>query len=496
VEQLPLHTWLPTRENAAVHSFAEDPAGGLWIAVFSGGLVRLTGDKPAVYSPKEGLPNDEVYDVTFDREGNLWAALARGGGLLQLRDGKFLSYGSKEGLPGGSTTAIVQAEDGTVWAGTPENGILRLTGQRFGYEGVPPELRSEPVQSLLTTRDGSLWVGLWGSKVARLYKGRVTYYAIPGNLANAVPELYEDRDGSVWVGYIAGGAAQIRDGKISAIPLPELPRVTISEFLRARDGEMWMASPGAGLIHWHDSRAIVLREFAGTSPSWLMEDREGDLWVATKGQGLYRLHNGSTYHWNRENGLPDNLLYSIFESGDGDLWMQSYSGVVRVRRSDLLANADGRLAHIAAEVFDTADGLPSREQVGAQALQDRSGRLWFPTLSGLAVIDPRYIRINPVPPPTRIEAITFDRQSQAAVDGMRLGPGDGTLSFRFTALSFRSDTSSKAWIPLERGCGGPRGLLYARTPGPLSVSDSSQQRRWRLEHRGERGLCCGSRGIG
>jgi len=449
LEQLPLHTWLQTRENPAVHSFAEDPAGSLWMAVYYGGLVRLDGDHPAVYSPKEGLPNDEVYDVTSDREGNLWVTLARGGGLLQLRDGKFLNYGSSEGLSGGSATAVAQAGDGSIWVGTPEAGILRLSGRQFSYSGVPPELRSEAVKCLLTARDGSLWVGLWGSKVARLAGGQVTYYTRATGGANAVQTLYEDRDGSVWVGYTAGGAAQIRNGKLDPVPLPGFGRATISRFLRTRDGEMWMASPSRGLIRWRDGHAVVLPELAGTIPTWLMEDPESGLWVATRGDGLYCLRNGRVHHWGRENGLPDTLLYNLFESKDGDLWMETFSGVVHVRRSDLLSSMNGGAPRISVEVFDGGDGLRSREPAGQQALQDRDGKLWFPTLSGISVIDPLHIARNPLQPAIRIEEISFDSQAGRPVDGARLGPGEGSLSFRYTALSLRVPEENRFRYKLE-----------------------------------------------
>lgn len=470
LEQLPLHTWLRAGERTAVHSFAEDPAGGLWIAVYYGGLVRLNGDRPAVYSTAEGLPNDEAYDVTFDREGNIWATFARGGGLLQLRDGKFLNYGTHEGLPGGSVTAVEQGADGSIWAGTSENGILRLSGQRFSNDGVPPELRSNTVKCLLAAHDGSLWVGSWKSTVARLAGGRVTYYTSPGNTANATQALYEDRDGSIWVGYIGGGVAQIRDGKLYTVPLPGLPHASIVKFLRTRDGEMWMASPTNGLIRWHDNRPVVLPQFTGTLPTWLTEDRDGGVWISTRGQGLFLVRNGQTYCWNRENGLPDNLLSNVFQSGDGDLWMQSYSGVVHVRRPDILASLSGRQASLKTETFTIADGLSSRESDGARALQDRDGWLWFPTLNGLSAVDPLHIPRNPAVPAVHIEEISFDNVDKAPVEGLRLGPGNGSLSFRYTALSLSVPESNRFRYRLEgldsgwTEAGDRRSAYYTNVP--------------------------------
>ncbi len=470
LEQLPLHRWIRTRENPAIHSFAEDHAGNLWMAVYYGGLVRLHGDQPAVYSPEEGLPNNEVYDVTLDREGNLWAALTRGGGLLQLRDGKFLTYGSAQGLTGGSATTVAQSADGVIWAGTPANGILRLENGRFSAEGVPRELRSPAVQSLLATRDGSLWVGLWGSKVARWSGSGVTYFAAEPSNANATGALYEARDGTVWIGYVAGGIARIRNGVLEQVPLAGLAAVTVSKFLETRGGDLWMASPTHGLIRWRNGQVTVLREFAGALPTWIMEDHAGALWVATRGRGLYCVHDGRIDQWTMKHGLPDNLLYSLFESSDGDLWMQAYSGIVRARGADLLAVAEGRLSRVPAEVLGSADGLRSRENLGGQALQGRDGRLWLPNLNGLSVIDPERVSRNGVAPAVRLEEITFENRTAAPTPGLRLGPGYGSLVFQYTALSltvpernrfrYRLEGMDRNWVE----AGGRRTAYYTNVP--------------------------------
>jgi signal transduction histidine kinase/ligand-binding sensor domain-containing protein len=448
LEDLPLYTWLKTRENAAVHKFAEDADGSLWMAVHGGGLVRLHNDLPAVY-PGAGMATTEMWDVSFDKEGNLWAAMARGGGVLQLRDGKFLNYGPQEGLVGETVTSVAQGRDGTLWAGTTESGVMRFDGQRFNHDGIPPDLQSTTVKCLLASRDGSLWIGFWGPRVARLQSGRVSYYTSPAEHANAANTLFEDVDGTIWVGYAAGGVARIHNGTIEPVPLPGMERATVSYFLRTRKGDLWMASASHGLIRWHDGRATVLPEFAGTSPTWLMEDREGGLWVTTRGRGLYCLRNERIYHWTSSHGLPDNLLYNLFEDRRGVLWMQTYSGVISVVKADLLAAAEGRMSWLPVGIFDVSDGLSSREHAGAQALQDRNGLLWFPTLAGISTINPLHVAKNRISPAIHIEQVTFDDAPVTGGSGVRLGPGHGTLAFLYTSSSLSVPESNRFRYQLE-----------------------------------------------
>ena len=38
------------------------------------------------------------------------------------------------------------------------------------------------------------------------------------------------------------------------------------------------------------------------------------------------------------------------------------------------------------------------------------GKIWFPTLEGVAIVDPNALEINPLPPPVEIESVAVDRR--------------------------------------------------------------------------------------
>ena len=64
------------------------------------------------------------------------------------------------------------------------------------------------------------------------------------------------------------------------------------------------------------------------------------------------------------------------------------------------------------------------------------GKLWFPTIKGVAVIDPQQIRMNTQPPPVTIEQIRIDDQSVAPSAKIDLPAGTTRLEFDYTATSF------------------------------------------------------------
>jgi diguanylate cyclase (GGDEF)-like protein len=85
------------------------------------------------------------------------------------------------------------------------------------------------------------------------------------------------------------------------------------------------------------------------------------------------------------------------------------------------------------------DGMKNRECNGANqppAWKDTAGRLWFPTIEGVTVVDPEHLGGNALPPPVNLEQIVVDGQAVAPKDGLTLAPGARNLEFHYVAPSF------------------------------------------------------------
>ncbi|MCP4213639.1 MAG: response regulator, partial [bacterium] len=69
------------------------------------------------------------------------------------------------------------------------------------------------------------------------------------------------------------------------------------------------------------------------------------------------------------------------------------------------------------------------------------GRLWFPTIKGVAVFDPKNVHSNPIPPPVIIEKIIVDNHSifppfAPGKKKIEFPPGRERYEFHYTGLSF------------------------------------------------------------
>ena len=184
--------------------------------------------------------------------------------------------------------------------------------------------------------------------------------------------------------------------------------------------------------------------------------------IGTAHGGLSRWRRGRITTCTTRQGLVNDVICQIFDDHQGHLWLGSHGGVFRVRKDELDRFADGGSRMVECLSFNNADGLPSMECTGGfqpSGCQSRDGRLWFPTVKGLTVLDPATVRINPVPPPVVIEEALVDEveepldrsatesfrpqagsggQSAGASARLRVGPGKQRFEFRFTGLSLTS----------------------------------------------------------
>jgi signal transduction histidine kinase len=75
--------------------------------------------------------------------------------------------------------------------------------------------------------------------------------------------------------------------------------------------------------------------------------------------------------------------------------------------------------------------------------------LWFATLDGVSVLDPRNLPFNKLPPPVHIEQITADRKTYDASSNLRLPSRVRDLEIDYTALSLVAPEKNRFRVKLE-----------------------------------------------
>jgi len=459
--------------TAMIQVLYEDRNQTLWIGALGGGLLRLRDGKAAAYTVKEGLTGADVRSISSDEEGNLWVGA---GGLNRFTRAKVSAYTTEEGLPSDVIIATYQDRSGDLWIGTNDHGLSRFRDGKFTNYSASQGLSSDSVFSIVEDFDHNLWIGT-RKGLNRFKDGRFRTYTTKDGLAgNVITATFVDRNGALWVGGM-GGLTRFKDGRFTAFPATgDLLSFPVTAILEDRTGALWIGTD-SGVNRFKDGRFESLNvrnsNLSDDHVLSLYDDPQGALWIGTNGGGLNRLKDGKFTVYKTKDGMFDDRVIQILDPGDGNFWMSSNRGIFYVNKHQLNDFADGKIRSIGYGLIGTEDGMKSKECNGGvqpAGWMTREGRLVFPTMKGIAIIDPKHMKADSFTPAAIIESVTIDNKP-VPLDATAVSPpGRGDLEFQFTAPVFANPQKLRFQYQLEgydRGwvdAAGSRAAHYTNIP--------------------------------
>jgi signal transduction histidine kinase/ligand-binding sensor domain-containing protein len=472
------------RPRAKPTRLLRDRSGGLWIGTFDSGLLHVHQGRTDVFARSDGLSGDSINRLFEDREGNIWVATLDG--LDRFREAAAATFSLSQGLSNIPVESLLAARDGNIWLGTP-GGLNRWNGgQMTVYRGprhplvqgpTPPTAQRsavheivasglpESIGSLFQDDRGRIWIGT-PAGVGYLENDRfISVDGVAGGIINAITE---DTGGNLWFVNQTPGLFRFSSGhEVQQIPWASLGHDDPASRLAADplQGGLWLGFSSGGVAYFADGQVRASYTSAdglgAGRVNYLRVDRDGALWAATEG-GLSRLKNGRVATLTSKNGLPcDGVDWTIEDDADS-LWLYTACGFVRMARSELVAWAAAadqeKVAKwtIQATVFDSSDGVRSvanKSSFSPHVAKAADGKLWFATVDGVSVVDPRHLPFNSLPPPVHIEQITADRKAYEATPAgngrVRLPPLIRDLEIDYTALSLVAPEKNRFKVKLE-----------------------------------------------
>jgi ligand-binding sensor domain-containing protein len=144
-----------------------------------------------------------------------------------------------------------------------------------------------------------------------------------------------------------------------------LPNNKVTGIAQTPDGYLWIATPTRLSRFDGNKFEIISRDtFApGTSQrtSTLLRSRDGGLWLAMDHGPIIYAKAGATKFFTK--GLPDEIVQSLVEDGNGALWITYRGGSVCQLNDEKISR------------FSTTNGLPSWAQCSLAC--DNKNQLWF-----------------------------------------------------------------------------------------------------------------------
>ncbi|MCP4149252.1 MAG: response regulator [bacterium] len=436
--------------NSHVACIHEDRDGNLWVGTHHGGLKRFNKKAGTFesYSVPQGLTHSNVVSIYEDREGSLWIGTM--GGLDRLKDGIFTSYNTQNGLSDDIVLSVHEDREGNLWLGN--NFGLDCFNRNNGNISFH-KMGSSPIVGLLgNDKSQELWVLFYDGSL-ELYSirdGALTNLHFPTTLG-PIKTIHEDiAMGYLWLGTHDRGLLRFnrKNGKFSVYNDRQgLSHSYIRHIFRDRADNMWIGVGEGGLSRL-DKKTGTFTTFGsqqGWSPSNIYdfyEDSDGSLWIGTV-DGLVRLKNGTFKRITDQDGLFENQVFRILADDGSNFWMNCNKGIFRANKKELDDFCDGKIKKIQCLSYDKKDGMLDRECNGGYYIagcKSRDGKFWFPTMNGVAMVDPNSIKLNRLPPPVVIEHVTADELELKSAflknsNGVSIPPGKKSFEIRYTALS-------------------------------------------------------------
>lgn len=435
------------RENLRVvgeRNMKIDNDGNIWMLSTSG-VIQYNGISLRLYSMNDGLSAQQVVSMMVDKEGNIWFGTLTAG-VNRFRKKLITVVSSNETGAINNATSISQLHDGTIIAGFNCGKYKLLKNNSVVNSVAYPDSLNSCIWSVLEDSRKRLWLGTWGSG---LFQSRVES---DGTITSAskftkipsrnVLASYEDNEGRLLFGTTDDGLFTVAGDSVFQFSTTNgLSNNDVRAILQDSRGELWVGTMN-GLNKLSDDGIQIYRMNDGlrsNSIRALYEDEEHILWIGTYGGGLSRIENGNIVSFTTDEGLFDNLVSHIIEDDDGNFWMGCNRGVFRVAKQELNEVAHGKRTTVNSVSFGKDYGLVNVETNGGfqpNALKSKDGRIYFPTVEGVAWLDPKDVRLNTTIIPVHINYVEVDLQHLEFSSTIHIGPDQNNLVIGYTAPSF------------------------------------------------------------
>lgn len=441
------------------NQITRDDNDNLWLAT-SAGLRRITTGRESIgaalkITVKNGLSDSDVRSILVDREKNLWLGTQKGGIAKLTNQACFsFTYPSPTSQPYHYSDGAADS-NGHIWVISAQ-GLREFWNEKGAWDQAL-SLRPEPA--------GSEEFPVFDFKRARIRR--------PSS-------VFCDHQGRLWVGFSDAGITSFgvhrKPGGPSILrPLRSLrsPRDFPAGFplcfIVDRAGRVWYCVGGPLLLLDPAKAHPLIRSFPFTSVRALVEDNAGNIWAGTFQNGLFCLEADSIATGSFKLQIPaehpaDQNIASIRQTTNGTMVISDEKAGLTIAQGDTVIRrtiADGLPSSIVRTVVEdirgrfwvgTASGVALLDSLASPVIhpkQDliahavlcsgttRSGLLWFVTLDGLSVIDPREVEtVSPVPPIV-FTGLKVNGRESFITKSIELPHDSNTIDIGFAAITFK-----------------------------------------------------------
>lgn len=402
------------------------------------------------------ISSNHVLSLFQDFSGNIWVGTSGGGfNVFNTRTALFMQFGTSENvlnkLSNKKIWCFYEDKKGDIWIGTDGGGINIYNTEKdemtymLHNPYIENTISNNRIRSIIEDRKGNMWIGTDGggiNKIDAVTKKITTYLNNPNNpnslSANRIRILNEDKAGNIWVGTYASGLNKFISSQNTFIrylhnPLDPLSisSNTVRSLYFDNYNNLWIGTYNG--LNLMDINKGTFRKFVNIpadnttiSNNLVFSvhlDCKNNLWIGTDG-GLNKMHlrcgfmkkmqyrilphnkfnihaksNNDVFfeHFTTENGLPNNVIYSIVPDAKSNLWISTNNGISKFTPCEFQETKNQNSFPLFRN-YDQSDGLQSNEFNAGAYYKAKNNLLFFGGINGFNAFYPEQIIDDTIKP--------------------------------------------------------------------------------------------------
>ncbi|TDO24215.1 hybrid sensor histidine kinase/response regulator transcription factor [Pedobacter duraquae] len=542
----------------AFFSIFEDRTGSLWLQPEKRGVTRYeTKNKTFTTFGQKNDASSMVprnhFKVFEDKNGTVWSVLRDGGfGYYDTAAAKFRYFYNEPGAATRRMSNLVAVAfydpAGVMWLHTDQRGLEKVI---FNPNDFKQRLLADPglfksdneVRGMLSDRQNRLWVGA-KSNLLYVYKNgqqqNITFTGVPQGGMGAVYTIFQTKAGIVWLGtkekglfkatplnaeetsyrltqyrHDAANPGSLSSDQVYSVIEDAKGRLLVGTFdtglnimnpsvsadfkhyydgsngypnrfhkIRhlALDGQgrLWIGSTDGLVIgtpkgdqftfNTYSKQPGSLQSIGNNDIQYILKDHKNRMWLASSGGGLNlalgKPQTGMNFKvYSTKNGLGSNYTLSIKEDRTGKLWIATKSGLSKF-------DPEKESFHN----FNSYDGVPNDGFSEGSSVETKDGLLVFGTIRGILTFDPAKIQYHPIQSNIVFTGLQVNNEDVDLGDPQKILTKDINHTDQIT-LKYNQNIISLDYTVLDYRSGNRQAYLYRLKGFDSTWHDNKDQRR-------------------
>lgn len=435
---------LPDFDHNSVSHISIDKDDNMWFGMLRGlALKRHNSNKYEFINNKSGLNYNYITVTMIDNENSLWLINYRGG-LSRIKDSKFTSYSQANGLHGKITNTVCEIDNGVILLGFNNGKISKIENDVISEFKTKSKLEGKRVRHIFKDSKDNIWISTYSGLLKINKDNSENWY----NDKNGFPSkfirlVFEDSKNNIWVGTRDYGVVKINENN-TYTSINKKKGLNVNLVLSINEdkkGNLLVGTAKGGLSVIKDDK--VVKNY--TQKNGLISDvifntyidEQNRIWVNASG-GLNCITENKVSSFLKNKKVLPATTYDMLEDKNGNCWFPCSNGVIMIAKKELLKQIKkDTITNLKYKLFDKYDGLLNAEcNATSKSMLSSNGKIWFPALNGIAMVEPDKLPENMYSPPVFVEKFLLNDSLLSLTDRIEIQQDKKRYTFDFSALSF------------------------------------------------------------